>query len=147
MSQMCCIVNTQCSLNCCNCNCFVCVCVKSFLLSQSNIFIFKGALPKDTPFLLHALLIKHYLNGSYYPIGGPSEISFQMIQAIERLGGKVFVQAPVTEIIISPQGRAVGECNSVHEENEQILCVCCVEVCEMYVFLCQNKVFLLIYSY
>ncbi|PVD31233.1 hypothetical protein C0Q70_06645 [Pomacea canaliculata] len=67
-----------------------------------------GALPKDTPFLLHALLIKHYLNGSYYPIGGPSEISFQMIQAIERLGGKVFVQAPVTEIIISPQGRAVG---------------------------------------
>ena len=66
--------------------------------------------PKDAPFLLHALLVYHYWNGAFYPVGGPSEIAFQMSRVIEHHGGRVLVQAPVTDILCDDSGRAIGEC-------------------------------------
>ena len=68
-----------------------------------------GVLPKDAPFFLHAILIHHYWNGSYYPVGGPSEIAYQMATAIEQLGGQVLVQAPVTDILCEDSGTVIGE--------------------------------------
>ncbi|BFZ05382.1 hypothetical protein BsWGS_08421 [Bradybaena similaris] len=67
-----------------------------------------GVIPKEAPFLLHALLIQHYTKGAYYPANGTSEIAFHMIQAIQQGGGKVLVQAPVTKIVCDSTGRAVG---------------------------------------
>ncbi|CAG5128421.1 unnamed protein product, partial [Candidula unifasciata] len=67
-----------------------------------------GVLPKDAPFFMHALLVKHYSNGAFYPANGTSEIAFHMSQAIQRGGGKVLVQAPVTKIVCDSSGRAVG---------------------------------------
>lgn len=67
-----------------------------------------GVYPKDVPFILHSLLTRHYWGGAYYPHGGPSEIILQMIRIIERHGGKVLVQAPVSKILCNEKGSAVG---------------------------------------
>ncbi|XP_070205983.1 all-trans-retinol 13,14-reductase-like [Littorina saxatilis] len=67
-----------------------------------------GVFPNEVPFILHALLIRHYWNGAFYPIGGPSEIAFHMINVIERNGGRVLVQAPVTSILCDDKGTAIG---------------------------------------
>ncbi|KAL8584777.1 hypothetical protein ACOMHN_035696 [Nucella lapillus] len=67
-----------------------------------------GVFPCDVPFILHALLIRHYWNGAYYPVGGPSEIAYQMTHIVERHGGRVLVQAPVTQILCNDSGAAVG---------------------------------------
>jgi len=58
-----------------------------------------GCLPNNTSFVMHALLAGHFLYGSYYPIGGASEIAFHIIPVIERAGGRVLVRAPVTNIL------------------------------------------------
>ncbi|GFO13734.1 all-trans-retinol 13,14-reductase [Plakobranchus ocellatus] len=67
-----------------------------------------GVFPNEVPFLLHALVVKHYVGGAWYPRGGTSEIAFHMVQAIQHHGGRVLVQAPVTNIICDDKGRAVG---------------------------------------
>ncbi|GFS02439.1 all-trans-retinol 13,14-reductase [Elysia marginata] len=67
-----------------------------------------GVFPNEVPFILHALVVKHYVGGAWYPAGGTSEIAFHMVQSIQNLGGRVLVQAPVTEIVCNSKGRAVG---------------------------------------
>ncbi|KAK0057279.1 all-trans-retinol 13 14-reductase isoform X3 [Biomphalaria pfeifferi] len=67
-----------------------------------------GVLPKDVPFLLHAAVTDHFAEGAFYPVGGSSEIAFHMIKSIEKTGGKVLVQAPVTKILCDGKGRAYG---------------------------------------
>lgn len=59
--------------------------------------------------MLHAALIDHYTRGAFYPVGGTSEIAFHMIQSIEKAGGKVLVQAPVTKILCDSSGRVNGK--------------------------------------
>ena len=41
-------------------------------------------------------------------MGGPEAITKGMIPVIERAGGRVLVRAPVTEIIVSKNGSALG---------------------------------------
>jgi all-trans-retinol 13,14-reductase len=54
-------------------------------------------------------LINHFAHtGGYYPIGGASEIAYNMIPIIEKSGGKVLVKANVTEILCNDQGEACG---------------------------------------
>lgn len=65
-------------------------------------------LPSKAPFGLHSVILGHYFSGAYYIRGGPSEIAFQMIQVIEESGGRVLVNAPVSEILMSEKGRAIG---------------------------------------
>ncbi|KAI8783298.1 all-trans-retinol 13,14-reductase isoform X2 [Biomphalaria glabrata] len=67
-----------------------------------------GVFPNEVPFMLHAALIDHYTRGAFYPVGGTSEIAFHMIQSIEKAGGKVLVQAPVTKILCDSSGRVNG---------------------------------------
>ena len=66
-----------------------------------------GTPPAKSHFVMQAMLNKHFSNGGFYPIGGASEIAFNMIPVIERSGGKVLVQADVKEILIK-DGKAVG---------------------------------------
>ena len=66
-----------------------------------------GTLPKDTSFVMHALLTDHFMNGSYYPVGGASEIAFHIIPVIERGGGRVLVRAPVTNILFDDNNTRV----------------------------------------
>lgn len=59
-----------------------------------------GTPPHRQHFLLQALVHKHFLDtGGYYPVGGASEIAYNMIPIIERAGGKVLVRANVVRIL------------------------------------------------
>uniref|UniRef100_A0A9J8DCD0 Retinol saturase (all-trans-retinol 13,14-reductase) like n=2 Tax=Cyprinus carpio TaxID=7962 RepID=A0A9J8DCD0_CYPCA len=45
----------------------------------------------------------------YYPKGGSSEILYHIIQVLEKLGGKVLVNAPVSSILVNVKQGAYGE--------------------------------------
>ncbi|XP_022341666.2 all-trans-retinol 13,14-reductase-like [Crassostrea virginica] len=74
----------------------------------SYIFGDYGVVPSKTPFGLHSVIMGHYFSGAHYIRGGPSEIPFQIIQVIEERGGRVLVNAHVSEILMSDKGRAIG---------------------------------------
>ena len=71
---------------------------------------FPGAPPSELGVLSYAQLINHYIPGAFYPLGGTSEIAFQIIPVIEKYGGRVLVDAPVTKILVNEKGRANGRC-------------------------------------
>lgn len=58
-----------------------------------------GVPPKQSSFLIHALIAKHYLHGGYYPVGGASRIAETIIPVIQRSGGEVLTYADVAEIM------------------------------------------------
>uniref|UniRef100_A0A8C8SMJ1 Amine oxidase domain-containing protein n=1 Tax=Pelusios castaneus TaxID=367368 RepID=A0A8C8SMJ1_9SAUR len=64
-------------------------------------YLFYGVPPKDSSFLINALLIHHYKRGAWYPRGGASEIAFHAIPVIQRAGGAVLVRARVGRILLS----------------------------------------------
>ena len=68
-----------------------------------------GVPPSQLGILEYAQLINHYIPGAFYPVGGTSEIAFQIITIIERLGGRVLVDAPVTKILVNDKGQANGK--------------------------------------
>ena len=59
-----------------------------------------GPTPKKANFFIHASIVNHYLEGGYFPKGGPSEIIKNIIPIIEGGGGRVLVGQSVSEIII-----------------------------------------------
>jgi all-trans-retinol 13,14-reductase len=66
-----------------------------------------GCPPKESVFLMHALIAGHYFNGGFYPVGGASQMAATIIPQIQVSGGDVFTYADVKEIIVD-KGRAVG---------------------------------------
>ena len=66
-------------------------------------------LPSDLSVILYAVVLNHFVSGAYYPRGGSSEIVYQIIPIIERYGGRVLVDAPVSKILINESGRAHGK--------------------------------------
>ncbi len=66
-----------------------------------------GLPPAESSFAIHALVANHYFDGAYYPVGGASRIAQAIAPAIEATGGKILINAEVTEIVIK-NGRAVG---------------------------------------
>jgi len=67
-----------------------------------------GVFPDEVPFVLHAILINHYMRGGWYPSNGTSEIAFHMCRVIEKLGGNALTRAPVSKIICDSDGKAIG---------------------------------------
>ncbi len=67
-----------------------------------------GTPPSRSTFTMLAEINNHFQkNGSYYPVGGSSEIAYNVVPVIERSGGKVLVRADVKDIVVE-NGRAVG---------------------------------------
>ncbi|MGP4843027.1 phytoene desaturase family protein [Marinobacter sp. 1Y8] len=66
-----------------------------------------GVTPKQSSFLIHALIAKHYVHGGYYPVGGASEMANTIIPVIQQSGGDVFTYADVTNILVE-NDRACG---------------------------------------
>jgi len=66
-----------------------------------------GVTPRQSSFLIHALIAKHYLYGGFYPIGGASAIAKSIIPVIQAGGGDVLTYADVVEILVR-KGRAAG---------------------------------------
>ncbi|KAF4108773.1 inactive all-trans-retinol 13,14-reductase [Onychostoma macrolepis] len=62
--------------------------------------IFYGVPPKNSSCMIDALFLHHSKRGVYYPKGGASEIPYHIIQVLEKHGGKVFVNAPVSSILV-----------------------------------------------
>jgi len=59
-----------------------------------------GTQPSKGTFMMQALLNRHFLKfGTFYPVGGASELAFNIIPVIEKAGGRVLVRAPVSEIL------------------------------------------------
>lgn len=70
---------------------------------------FVGVPPKESTFLINALLIHHYKRGAYYPRGGASEFAFHIIPVIQKAGGAVLVRASVQRILVNQLGMAYGK--------------------------------------
>ncbi len=59
-----------------------------------------GLPPKQSAFMVHAMIARHYLYGGYYPIGGSWKIAETIIPKIQAAGGEVFTYARVEEIVV-----------------------------------------------
>ncbi|XP_026127045.1 putative all-trans-retinol 13,14-reductase [Carassius auratus] len=70
--------------------------------------IFYGVPPKNSSCMIDALFLHHSKRGVYYPKGGASEIPYHIIQVLEKHGGKVLVNAPVSSILVDKKQTAYG---------------------------------------
>ncbi len=66
-----------------------------------------GLPPARSSFAMHAMLVRHYLRGGFYPVGGSARIAATIAPAIEAAGGKILYYAEVKEILMAGN-RAVG---------------------------------------
>ncbi|AXI04089.1 phytoene desaturase family protein [Aquirhabdus parva] len=66
-----------------------------------------GTPPQESPFFMHAMLVKHFFGGGNFPVGGAWKIADTIIPVIRASGGEVFTYARVAEILIENK-RAVG---------------------------------------
>ncbi len=66
-----------------------------------------GLPPRQSSFLVHALIARHYLYGGFYPIGGSWKIAESIIPRIKRAGGEVFTYALVKKIVVE-DGKVSG---------------------------------------
>jgi all-trans-retinol 13,14-reductase len=91
--------------------------LKSLLVSQWGTY---GLPPSESSFGIHALLVNHYLNGAWYPVGGASEIAKNILPVIEQAGGKAIARREVTEILIE-NGVAIGvKARKTHKTQAEI---------------------------
>jgi all-trans-retinol 13,14-reductase len=58
-----------------------------------------GLPPRQSVFMVHAMIARHYLYGGFYPIGGSWRIADYMIPKIQAVGGEVFTYANVEQIL------------------------------------------------
>jgi all-trans-retinol 13,14-reductase len=66
-----------------------------------------GLPPGRSAFVAHAVIVSHYLNGAWYPVGGAGEIPKAASSVIREAGGELLPGHEVTKIILEA-GRAVG---------------------------------------
>ena len=59
-----------------------------------------GLPPKQSAFMMHAMIARHYLYGGYYPVGGSWRIAESIMPKIQGGGGEVFTYARVKQILI-----------------------------------------------
>ncbi|MCE9597122.1 MAG: NAD(P)/FAD-dependent oxidoreductase [Spirochaetia bacterium] len=66
-----------------------------------------GLPPGKSSFLIHAAVAQHYLDGGNFPVGGASQIARTVEKVIQKGGGKILVNAGVSEILVR-NGNAIG---------------------------------------
>ncbi len=66
-----------------------------------------GLPPAESSFAIHAIVADHYFEGAYYPVGGAGRIFEAIAPVIAAAGGKVLINAEVSEIAIE-KGRVAG---------------------------------------
>ncbi|XP_064172449.1 inactive all-trans-retinol 13,14-reductase-like [Anguilla rostrata] len=90
-------------------------------LCALSAYLFYGVPPKNSSFLINALLLHHYKRGAYYPRGGASEFAFNIIPVIQKTGGAVLVRAPVQRILVNQEGVAYGVTVRKGQEEIEVL--------------------------
>ena len=68
---------------------------------------YHGNLPKNSPFAMHALIVKHFLYGAYYPEGGSKNIAATLGHTINQAGGQIVCRASVEKLLMKSE-RAIG---------------------------------------
>ena len=58
-----------------------------------------GLPPSQSSFAMHATLVKHYLKGGAYPVGGSAQIGNSILPTIRHNGGEVYTNAGVETIL------------------------------------------------
>ncbi len=58
-----------------------------------------GLSPKESSFAAHAMVIGHFLEGGYYPIGGADKICEKTLEVFTAAGGKTYINAEVSQIV------------------------------------------------
>jgi all-trans-retinol 13,14-reductase len=90
--------------------------LKAILASQWGTL---GLPPSKCVFAIHALIVNHYINGAFYPVGGAKVIADSIIPIIESNGSKLCVNHNVTEILIK-DGKAIGV-KAVHKTGKEFI--------------------------
>ncbi len=78
--------------------------LRAVLTSQWGYY---GAPPNRSPFVLQALIARHFLYGGYYPKGGAPAIARGLLKTVADASGWTRILADVEEILVE-RGRAVG---------------------------------------
>ncbi len=77
-----------------------------------------GLPPKQSVFMVHAMIARHYLYGGFYPIGGSWKIADYVIPKIQAAGGEVFTYANVERVLVDD-----GEVSGVRmSDGHEIAC-------------------------
>ena len=66
-----------------------------------------GMPPAESSFAMHTTLMRHYLAGGNYPVGGASSFAKTIGKVILDNGGKMYIRAAVKELIVK-DNKAVG---------------------------------------
>jgi all-trans-retinol 13,14-reductase len=66
-----------------------------------------GLPPKQSSFIMHASVARHYFDGGSFPIGGSSQIAKHCSEVIAQSGGSILVSAEVQEVVIE-NNTAIG---------------------------------------
>jgi phytoene dehydrogenase-like protein len=70
-----------------------------------------GLPPSRIPFIMHAPVAGHYIDGACYPLGGPGTIPNALIGGLHKEGGDILLSTEVEKILIEKKGnrrRAIG---------------------------------------
>jgi len=81
-----------------------------------------GLPPKQSTFLVHTMIARHYLYGGFYPVGGSWRIADSIIPKIQAAGGEVFTYARVENIVVE-DGKVKGV---KMQDGHLILCPCVI---------------------
>ena len=81
-----------------------------------------GLPPKQSAFMVHAMIARHYLYGGFYPVGGSWRIADSIIPKIQKAGGDVFTYARVKRILVEDDVVSGVEM----EDGHRIDCPCVV---------------------
>ncbi len=63
-----------------------------------------GPDPRESSFGLHAVVMRHYMKGAYFPVGGADTFAASLVPVIEQGGGEVRTRAPVADILVDKDG-------------------------------------------
>jgi all-trans-retinol 13,14-reductase len=81
-----------------------------------------GLPPRQSVFMVHAMIARHYLHGGFYPVGGSWRIADSIIPRIQRPGGEVFTYARARRIRVED-----GAVRGVEMEDGHLIdCPCVV---------------------
>ncbi len=59
-----------------------------------------GPDPRESSFGLHAVVMHHYMQGAYFPVGGADAFAASLVPVIEQGGGEVRTGAAVVDILV-----------------------------------------------
>lgn len=66
-----------------------------------------GLSPNQSPFFAHAVLVMHYLNGAYFPVGGSGRVVEAVQKILEAHGGAILTKHDVQEVLVR-NGKTCG---------------------------------------